>query len=66
VRSMINSRSIWARLAMTWKKKRPAGVFVSIPFVVSLELKEKTMFSDRNVNQNSTMTIPSSRRPQIA
>ncbi len=34
MRSMINSRSIWARLAITWKKKRPADVFVSIPSVM--------------------------------
>ncbi|OUI11486.1 hypothetical protein AZZ71_004952, partial [Klebsiella pneumoniae] len=29
-RSTINSRSISARALMTWKKKRPAGVLVSI------------------------------------
>ena len=33
VRSTISSRSICARLAMTWKKNRPAGVLVSIPSV---------------------------------
>src|SRR4029077_10272554 len=31
---MINSRSIWDRLAITWKKKRPAGVLVSTPSVM--------------------------------
>lgn len=30
VRSLTSSRSICARLAMTWKKKRPAGLPVSI------------------------------------
>jgi hypothetical protein len=30
VRYIISSRSIWASLTITWKKKRPAAVFVSM------------------------------------
>jgi hypothetical protein len=31
---MVSSRSICARLAIAWKKRRPAGVFVSMPSVM--------------------------------
>jgi hypothetical protein len=34
VRSIMSSRSIWARLAITWKKKRPAVVLLSMPSVM--------------------------------
>lgn len=37
VLSAINLCSICARLAITWKKKRPAGVFLSMPLVRLLE-----------------------------
>jgi hypothetical protein len=35
VRSIVSSRSISARLAMTWKKKRPEGVPVSMESVTN-------------------------------
>ena len=38
VRSTVSSRSISAKLAMTWKKKRPEGVPVSIASVRLLNL----------------------------
>ncbi len=55
VRSTINSRSIYARALMTWKKKRPAGVEVSIESVRLRKFTPRACNSDTSVIRSRTL-----------
>ncbi len=57
VRSTINSRSISARALMTWKKKRPAGVEVSIELVRLRKFTPRACSSDNRNSGVAAVTI---------
>lgn len=58
VRSTISSRSISARALMTWKKKRPAGVLVSMLSVRLRKFTPRACSSDTSVIRSRTL-LPS-------
>ncbi len=55
VRSTISSRSISARALITWKKKRPAGVLVSMLSVRLRKFTPRACSSDTSVIRSRTL-----------